>query len=368
MKNRKDVAALLGIEDRSLRYFLYKIRPENMYHTFEIPKKDGTMRKISAPDPRLREIQRKLAYILSSVYEPKICAYGFIAQKNIVGNAQKHINRRIVFNVDLKDFFSQIHFGRVSGMLMKPPYSIGKEAAIVIAQIACFESKLPQGAPSSPIISNMICAPMDNALMRLAKATSCVYTRYADDITFSTNKKELDRSIAYIDGENLCIGEKLQKIFKKNSFHANPQKTVLRNHTLRQEVTGLTVNEFPNLRRNYTKHLRAILHSCKKHGVVNAAKVYTKKGLCKNSAIIALVGKAGSDDKIINWFRGVLVGKVNYIKQVKGLQSYTYLFFARKINEVFEESIFDICELSRFDNTIKNSTFIIECKDKDEII
>lgn len=178
LETREDVAAILGISERSLRYFLYKKRPENMYHTFKIPKKDGTTREISAPDKALKEIQRKLANVLSAVYEPKVCAYGFIDEKNNVGNAEQHTKKRLVFNIDLKDFFSQIHFGRVRGLLMNAPYSLPDEAATTIAQIACFNGRLPQGAPSSPVITNMICIPLDNALMRLAKSTGCVYTRY----------------------------------------------------------------------------------------------------------------------------------------------------------------------------------------------
>ncbi|WP_312354665.1 reverse transcriptase domain-containing protein, partial [Aminipila sp.] len=187
-KTREDIADLLGIKEKSLRYFLFKKRPENMYHTFEIPKRNGEQRKISAPCQELKQIQKKLANLLSCVYVPKMCAYGFLNDKNIVGNASQHINRNIVLNIDLKDFFTQIHFGRIRGMLMKEPYAIGEEAATTIAQIACLNGVLPQGAPSSPILTNMICAPMDNNLMRLAKKTGCTYTRYADDITFSTHR------------------------------------------------------------------------------------------------------------------------------------------------------------------------------------
>ena len=98
-----------------------------MYYTFKIPKKDGTTREISAPDKALKEIQRKLADVLSD-------------EKNNVGNAEQHTKKRLVLNIDLKDFFSQIHFGRVRGMLMAAPYSLPDEAATTIAQIA---SKMP---------------------------------------------------------------------------------------------------------------------------------------------------------------------------------------------------------------------------------
>lgn len=360
LETREDVACILGIPERSLRYFLYKKRPENMYHIFKVPKKDGTTREISAPDKALKEIQRKLAYVLSAVYEPKVCAYGFIHEKNNVGNAEQHTKKRLVLNIDLKDFFSQIHFGRVRGMLMNAPYSLTDEAATTIAQIACFNGRLPQGAPSSPVITNMICIPLDNALMRLAKSTGCVYTRYADDITFSTYKHVFDKSLVYIDNGDVVIGDKLASILKKHSFAVNPQKITLRSHVCRQEVTGLTVNEFPNLRRSYVKQLRAIIHSCEKFGALAAAKVYVKKGLCKNPSICGIIDTPGSEDTVIEWFKLVLVGKIHYIKQVKGAHSLTYLSFAQKVNALFNEDIFDLTELYRFENTIKNSTFVLQ--------
>lgn len=368
LETREDVAAILGISERSLRYFLYKKRPENMYHTFKIPKKDGTTREISAPDKALKEIQRKLANVLSAVYEPKVCAYGFIDEKNNVGNAEQHTKKRLVFNIDLKDFFSQIHFGRVRGLLMNAPYSLPDEAATTIAQIACFNGRLPQGAPSSPVITNMICIPLDNALMRLAKSTGCVYTRYADDITFSTYKHAFDQSLVYVDNEEVVIGDKLAAVLEKHSFAVNPQKITLRSRVCRQEVTGLTVNEFPNLRRSYIKQLRAIMHSCEKFGVLAAAKVYVKKGLCKNPNICGIVDDPGSEDTVIEWFKMVLVGKVHYIKQVKGSRSLTYLAFAQKVNVLFGKDIFDLTELHRFESTIKNSTFVLQYSEGENFV
>lgn len=368
LNTRKDVASLLGISDRSLRYFLFHRRPENMYHAFRIPKKDGTTREILAPDRELREIQRKLANVLEAIYmrRSRVCAYGFIRGKNNVENAKKHIKKHLVFNIDLKDFFSQIHFGRIKGMLVNKPYCIKNEAAVTIAQIACCNGLLPQGAPSSPIISNLILIPLDNALMRLAKETQCIYTRYADDITFSTNKSAFDKSIVYVDNGRVQIGAKLTAILEKHSFVVNNQKITLRAHVHRQEVTGITVNKFPNLRRSYIKQLRAIIHSCEKFGVVAAARFFVKKGLCKNANICRIVDIPDSENEVIEWFKLVLVGKVHYIKQVKGANSFTYLSFADKINKIFGDDIFNVAELHRFSNIVVNSTFIIESYMDDE--
>lgn len=145
LQTREDVSKLLGIKDSSLRYFLYGIRPDNMYTTFTIPKKSGGVRKISSPDKRLKQIQRKLLRVLKLVYNPKPSVYGFIDSRNISENAENHIGRKWILNIDLESFFSQFHFGRVRGMFMAKPYSLGDEAALVLAQLVCYKGVLPQG-------------------------------------------------------------------------------------------------------------------------------------------------------------------------------------------------------------------------------
>ena len=228
----------------------------------------GGTRCISAPEIRLRNIQRKLLYILEDVYEPKICAYGFISGKSICDNADKHLKKNQVLNIDLKDYFTQINFGRVRGMLLKKPYEIGNEAATTLAQIMCYKGKLPQGAPTSPIVANMICAPMDNHFMKLAKEYHMQYTRYADDITFST-KNVFPANIVYLDNSIPQIGSKVLKILSRDGFEINGEKIHLRSKNERQEVTGLIVNKKTNVRREYIKEIRAILHNYETKGVDN---------------------------------------------------------------------------------------------------
>ena len=360
MQTRQDVANLLEIKERSLRFFLYKRRPENMYCTFEVPKRNGDKRKISAPNKELKEIQKKLAAALTYIYEPKVCAFGFINNRSFVDNAQRHTKRNLILNIDLEDFFGQIHFGRVRGMLMKPPYAIGEEAATTIAQIACLNGALPQGAPSSPILTNMICAPLDNNLMRLAKSLDCTYTRYADDISFSTYKKAFDSSLVYVDDSVVHIGEKLSTILKRHSFRINTNKIALRSKYTRQEVTGLTVNIFPNLRRNYIKQLRAILHHCKKDGIYAAAQEYVAKGYCKNLAIIKIIDDSAKKETVEAWFQQVLIGKILYIKQVRGHENLTYLSLAQQLNLILNDTVLDVSSLNFLENLISHNTYILE--------
>lgn len=361
LQTRQDVADILGIKEKSLRYFLYAIRPDNMYTQFTIKKKSGDYRYIYAPDDKLKNIQRKLANVLNCVYRVKPAAHGFAIDKNIVTNARNHVRRKYVFNMDLENFFGQIHFGRVRGMLMKPPYSIGSEAALVIAQIACYKGKLPQGAPTSPILTNMICAPLDTQFTKLAKKYNLCYSRYADDITFSSYREAFPKEIVYTDLGGVHIGEEIQNILLKNSFNANQDKTRIFDYRKRQEVTGLVVNRIVNIRRNYIKKLRAILFNCEREGIYETAKIYIEKGNCKNSTIIEMIKNDSEEnqEKIIEWFKAVLKGKIGYIKQVKGANNLVFLKYAKMLNDIFKEEIFHIDEKIELMKLIEKAVFVL---------
>ncbi len=363
LSTREDIAKMLEISEKSLRYFLYVVKPNNMYTTFKIIKKNGGTREINSPSKELKTIQRKLAYILNLVYKGKPSVYGFMQRRNIKGNASKHIRKKLILNIDLKDFFNQIHFGRVRGMLMSKPYSIGREAATVIAQIACFNGALPQGAPSSPILTNMVCGPLDTQLTNLAKRHELVYTRYADDITFSTFNQTFPISIIHGEVNSLTIGGELDSILKKNSFNVNTNKVFLNNNKVRQEVTGLIVNRFPNIKREYLKSIRAILYNCFKEGIYETAKNYVERGLCKNKDIIENIDKVEYVDKTILWFKAVLKGKINYIKEIRGSENYTFLKYAEQLNRLFQEEIFNVEKHNEFFNKVAYNVVVLQNED-----
>ncbi|MBU3101702.1 MULTISPECIES: reverse transcriptase domain-containing protein [Clostridium] len=360
LKNRSDVSDLLEIEDKSLRYFLYVKRPENLYVTFTVLKKNGNKRIINAPQAELKSIQRKLAYILNLVYKIKPSTHGFVIGKNIVTNANNHCKRKAILNIDLKDFFTQIHFGRVLGMLVKGPYDISKDAAIVISQIACCNAVLPQGAPSSPIITNMICSPLDTRLTRLAKKNNSKYTRYADDITFSTFDKQFSSNMINSDILNLKLGKDLNKAIKDNGFVVNEDKIFLNTKNTRQEVTGLVVNKFTNIKREYLKNIRAILHNCEKDNVYNTAKTYVKKGYCKNGQIKANIDDKNYETQVVLWFKAVIKGKINFIKDIRGKNDFIYLKCAEKANIIFKDQIFNISKLKDFKDKIISNVLVLK--------
>jgi len=218
IKTKKEFAKLIGYKESALNYILFGISKENQYKTFIIPKKSGGVRIINAPNSHLKSLQSRLADYLNITYKGMFktinpnnsLSHGFRTDHSIITNAKKHRNKRFVFNIDLKDFFPSLNFGRVRGFFIKNNhFQLNKDLSTMIAQIACYENGLPQGSPASPIISNLITHILDIRLVNLAQKFGCSYSRYADDITFSTNLKEFPATIAKID-ENSSYPTKIQ--------------------------------------------------------------------------------------------------------------------------------------------------------------
>ena len=259
----------MGVRYNYLTYILYVIKPDNCYTSFNIPKKDGTNREICAPNKELKDIQKRLAKFLAKQKiqmdsklsnKEKLVSHGFETDKNIITNAKIHRNKRYVLNIDLKNFFDSFHIGRIIGYFEKNNnFNFPREVAVVIAQLSCYKSKLPQGAPSSPIITNLICQVLDRQLLLLAKKYRVNYTRYADDLTFSTNNKKF--VLLYEE----CVNE-IAKIIEKNGFVINQKKTRLIYKDSKQKVTGLIVNKKINIDNDYFKDTKAMAHSLYKNG------------------------------------------------------------------------------------------------------
>ena len=272
-KTLRDVAPLLDFVPKGLSYTLYKLSEEMKYRTFTIPKKTGGERTISAPNPRLALLQSNLARLLLDCLdeiedaEPyrRSVSHGFHRGRSIVTNAQTHQRRRYVLNLDITDFFGSINFGRIRGFFIKDRhFELDPAVATIIAKIACHQNALPQGAPSSPIISNFVGHILDIRLVRLAKQNGCHYTRYADDLTISTNKKTFPESIAKQKSgifHEWEIGDALRASIEGAGFKINGAKTRMQIRGSRQEVTGLIVNEKVNIRAEYYRTVRSMCNA-----------------------------------------------------------------------------------------------------------
>ena len=251
------------------------------YREFTIPKKSGGERRILAPRPGLKLLQTKINGVLQEVYRPRMATFGFVRSRNIRMNAEQHVGNRWVFNVDLRDFFPSINFGRVRGLFISQPYELPPSVATVIAQVCCHDNQLPQGAPTSPVLSNMICRRMDNELLSLSRKHSSVYTRYADDITLSSNRQVFPVALATSQdngfGGATGPGLELLSVVQNNGFQINDDKSRLQRRTRRQTVTGLLVNEKVNVPRSYVRELRGMLHAWERYGMKAAQDTFERR-------------------------------------------------------------------------------------------
>ncbi|MEI0610132.1 retron Ec67 family RNA-directed DNA polymerase/endonuclease [Brachyspira pilosicoli] len=268
-QDKRDLASLLKYDLRNLSRVLFNDFNNN-YSLFFIDKKDGGKREILAPKKELKIIQKRLSKILEECYieisekNNKInfnSINGFITGKSIITNAKKHTNKKYVLNIDLKDFFPSITFNRIVGFFKKNKYfRLEHDVAILIAQIACYKGVLPQGSPSSPIISNLMMLSLDKEINILAKTNGLTYSRYADDITLSTNKKIFPNEIASGNGIEWNIHKKLETLINNYKFNINHKKIRMQYKTSRQEVTGIIVNKKVNVNRKYIRNVKAMLN------------------------------------------------------------------------------------------------------------
>lgn len=336
------LASLLEVKTGYLYYWIKKQAPSDKYKLFKIKKKNGGERIILAPKKSYKILQKKLNKIFSLFYDTKPAVHGFVKNKTIITNAECHKNKRLILNIDLEDFFPTINRGRIYGIFRNKPFNFSVFTAKLLANMCCVNNQIPQGAPTSPMLSNFVCRRLDNSLTKLAREFKCSYTRYADDITFSTNLKEFPKEIMEIVSEDdkltYKIGEKLKRILSQNGFVANKDKIRIASKYNRQSVTGLTVNEKVNVPRTYIKTVRAMLCNWeinKKKGsaiglseeeiLANATKYHNLKNTHKTHKY---------KDKAT--FLNILRGKLNYIKDVRGDRDYVYAKLINKFNELAE--------------------------------
>lgn len=324
-KSAQDLSEALGTNYKKIAYFYYDVdySKKSYYESFEVPKKNGGVRIIRAPVPRLKNLQKKVSLLLSEMFVPHSCAHGFIKDKSIVTNAKNHTRKKYVFNIDLNDFFANITFPRIYGLLISKPYSLSEGVASVIAHLCTVDGCLPQGAPTSPVLSNMICRSLDRQLRRLAKLHRADYSRYADDITFSFYDPRLfiSESIVVFKEESgnyfSTAGGILNKIICHNNFSINESKTRLQDRFERQLVTGLVVNKKLNVPRTFVRKTCAIIHSIETFGLASAQTRYIKEN-------------PNSKAKVEN----VVFGRILHMKNVVGFESEVYKRVALRFNQL----------------------------------
>lgn len=328
------------VTEKQLKY-LSTPKVSNRYRTFKIKKKNGGIREINAPANKLNKILYALNLIFKSLYSPHEAVCGFTEGKSIRDNALKHVGHHYVFNIDLKDFFTSIPQARIWARIQCAPFNFSPSVANIVAGLCCVYNEelgknvLPQGAPTSPLLTNAICDKMDRKLAALAKKYGLHYSRYADDITFS--------SMHNVYQEESEFRKEMKNIIEGQGFCLNDKKTRLLKSGQRQEVTGLTVNSKVNVTRKYVKDLRCLLHIWETKGYDVAYgyfyPLYKKeKGHIKKGEPV---------------MENVIGGKLNYLRMIKGESNACY----QKLQQRYDK----LQKIIYIDNNInKDITFVYQ--------
>ncbi len=324
LQSVQQIAFFFGTSRKRLIFHLYaSARPQ--YRVFRIPKMSGGYRQIASPPPLIGGFQRQLLRCMTACASARDPVHGFTANRSVVTNAGKHLGAKLILNVDIQDFFPTFHFGRIRGVFAAHPFSFPLSVATILAQVCCFRGYLPQGAATSPILSNLICRGLDRDLSRLAINNHCLYTRYADDITFSTERESfpifLVARLPTLQDPRPMLGDELLAIFAKHTLTVNPKKLRLRRKSNRQEVTGITINEKLNVTRAFVRNIRSILHDCETRGQAKA-----------NQKFIQVDRKArrGSRPTVIKHVRG----KLDYLKMVRGADDSLYVRYEIRAEKI----------------------------------
>ncbi len=248
--------------------------------------------------------QERLAAILRATYVPKSHVHGYVCDRSFLTNAQYHVGQKWILNVDIEDFFGSITFPRVRG-LFQTYFGYSDRVATTLARICTYQGKLPQGAKTSPVLANLIAHNLDKSLLAIATKHSLRFSRYADDITFSTSQRRFPPSLVtaweplYGDRE-IQLGGPLKDAFMKAGFRINQTKTRIQRYDERQVVTGLVVNKKANVWRSDIKRLRMKLHSAHKFSADEAAKIW--------------IGPSATQEDFVAHVEGWLA----FIRQVRG--------------------------------------------------
>jgi len=335
MMHELNALCLLSIEEpfelakflRTPIFQLEELLNNPPYKHFTIQKKRGGTRQIFAPENSLKMVQKRLNYFLQGYYlwlKPHH-VHGFVINPhylgtscNIVENAKVHVSKNFVLNIDLKDFFPSITAKQVKDIFSSPFFNFSEPIAIALTLLTTYKGKLPIGAPTSPVLSNFICHQLDQDLISFSDENKLTFTRYADDLTFSSNFK-ISHDIT-LDIINLI---------KKNFFEINTKKIHLKTQNRKQTVTGLTVNQKVNVDRKLLKKIRAMLHDISINGIEKAAQHHFKLNKI--------------DKRFTLKFMNRLEGYINFVGQVKGKEDALVLKFKMEFKFIQKNCLFRVC-------------------------
>lgn len=271
------LAQAIGFSPKRLKWLAFHSEQTRScnYFYFTVPKRSGGERQLAAPRPHIDACCRWILREIVNKIPIHQAAHGFVPGKNIGSNAEIHTQQQFVVNLDLQDFFPAVEFRRVRGLFKSLGYNgqIATLLALLTTEAPREETPspagslwtatgprhLPQGACTSPAISNLICRTLDRRLSGLCKSLSWNYSRYADDLTFSASAVAGER-VGY-------MLHRIRGIVRDEGFQVNESKTRIQRPSQAQMVTGLVVNDGVSVSRSTIRKLRAILHNASRHGL-----------------------------------------------------------------------------------------------------
>ena len=253
-----DIYQVLGYDKQTLEIITQDVA--RYYITYRIKKRNGKTRRIDAPQEPLKSIQRVIVDNILYRFRAHPVAHGFVHGKSPKTNAEMHLGKKYVVTLDIKDFFNSIQEGHVRSTLnwlfkQQQILAVTSDDMDILVKLMCYEKFLPQGAPTSPIMSNLVCIGLDKRMADLAKANKATITRYADDIAISGDDPDIVKLktavFSYIYGHGL---------------KPNKKKTKIRKYFQRQQVTGIIVNSKTSVKKESWRNLRAQIHNLKVSG------------------------------------------------------------------------------------------------------
>ena len=244
------------------------------YITYKILKRSGKMRRIDAPQNPLKNIQKEILKKVLYLYKAHPIAHGFVKDKSPITNASAHVGRKYVLSIDIKNFFNSISEQTVQRCLIwlfkqQTKFTWNIDDCSIFAKLLCYNGGLPQGSPASPVMSNLVCLALDKKLAALAAANDVTITRYADDITLSSNDEKV-----------LHISRDIYFLIISYGMRPNKAKTKFRRYFQRQQVTGIVVNQQLGTKKEVWRNLRAQLHNLQKDSTsITALEYQQMRGL-----------------------------------------------------------------------------------------
>jgi len=276
LDSKVSLANALEISEFELSKYIF--RADYLYKRFSIPKKSGGQRHISAPSRELKRIQKWISHNLLKPQPVHEACTGYRVGMCIVDNARPHVGKDFVLNADIEDFFPSIDIDRVNALFESLGYD--QKFAGYLSRLCTHDQLLPQGAPTSPDLANLICKSLDERLSEFCSARNWNYTRYCDDITVSG-----DGQLSRAEIDTIC------DIITSEGFKVNDKKLRVARKTSQQRVTGLVVNERVNLPRRERRRVRAMIHRKETAGVTSKSALNKIHGHVAFARMVA----AGSD-------------------------------------------------------------------------